>query len=345
MSSNSLVLVHTIFRHGERTADRDYMYPNNPYNKEDFLPYGPGQLTNAGKQEMYDLGKLFRRRYDQYLGDLYLPKYVDARASHFDRAKASLQLVLASLFPPNKETTWNEDLKWLPIPYYSYTFKDDEILGTAFAGGEFFTAYEEYFENEGKRILEGHEELLTHLRKHAGGDFKTTRNVWLLYANLKTELTHGLRLPDWTTPIYPEELSQLAFREYIAQTGTKQLKRLIVGNLMRKILTDTKAKINGSSSHKIHLYSGHDHNIATSLNFFNLLPVYHFPNYAACIILEVHNIDNKYVIKLLYRQSKDAKIEYMTFPNGTVNLNLEDFAKMVEDLFNEDTTKTKMGNN
>lgn len=71
---------------------------------------------------MYELGTKIRSQYDGYLGDLYLPKYVDARASHFDRAKTSLQLVLASLFQPS-ELNWNENLNWQPI-----AFKEDEVI-------------------------------------------------------------------------------------------------------------------------------------------------------------------------------------------------------------------------
>ncbi|KAI4459596.1 acid phosphatase-related [Holotrichia oblita] len=381
-----------IFRHGERTTDWEFMYPNDPYSKEEFFPYGPGHLTNQGKREMYELGTKLRGKYDGYLGDLYLPKYVDARASHFDRAKTSLQLVLASLFQPTDQVNWNENLNWQPI-----AFKEDKILGVVFSD-EFCKLYEEYFENEGKRIFNGHEELLTYLRKHAGGDFKTTRSIWFLHATLSseivngfklpdwtsavfpkltlkftsdeyyiqtatkqlrklvvvavfseeflnvyeeyfrnegkqllkghedllnylsthtgddfkttrliwglhatlaTELVSGLKLPDWSSSIFPERTQKFALQEYYIQTATKQLRKLIVGQLMHKILVDTKAKINGTSDYRIHLYSCHDNNIATALIFFGLLTPKHFPNYAACIVLEIHKINSKYVIKSL----------------------------------------------
>lgn len=72
---------------------------------------------------------------------------------------------------------------------------------------------------------------------------------------------------------------------------------------MKKISNDTIAKINGKSDYKIHLYSCHDNNIATSLIFFGLLPLNHFAKYAACVILEVHKINSKHVIKV--RRSPD----------------------------------------
>ncbi|KAK9680171.1 Histidine phosphatase superfamily (branch 2) [Popillia japonica] len=327
MTSDTLVLVHTIFRHGERTTDWEFMYPNDPYRKDEFLPYGPGHLTNLGKREMYELGTKIRSQYDGYLGDLYLPKYVDARASHFDRAKTSLQLVLASLFQPTSELNWNENLNWQPI-----AFKEDEILGAVFSE-EFCKLYEEYFENEGKRIFNGHEELLSYLRKHAGGDFKTTRSIWFLHATLSSESANGYKIPDWTSSVYPEITLQFTSDEYYIQTATKQLRKLVVGNLMLKILNDTKAKINSNSEYKIHLYSCHDYNLATALIFFGFSLTKYFPKYAACILMEIHKIKNKHVIKILYTPSKKEDFKYLTFSNGSDTLNLEDFENMVLDVF------------
>lgn len=36
-----------LFRHGDRTVEEVSFYPNDPYLKEQFYPYGVGQLTNV----------------------------------------------------------------------------------------------------------------------------------------------------------------------------------------------------------------------------------------------------------------------------------------------------------
>lgn len=69
-----------------------------------------------------------RSRYNDFLGSLYTPKLVEARSSDFERTKMSLQLVLASLFPPKSVQRWNPTVNWQPIPA-SYTPRiDDNII-------------------------------------------------------------------------------------------------------------------------------------------------------------------------------------------------------------------------
>lgn len=138
-----------IFRHGNRTPDSvSELYPNDPYLNYTFHPYGWGQLTNvsqlnyifnttlltflyhwqAGKQKEFDVGTTLRERYSNFLGDVFLPTEVEARTTDYNRTKASLQLVLAGLYPPKEEQIWNPQLAWQPIPYNYLPRSEDRIL-------------------------------------------------------------------------------------------------------------------------------------------------------------------------------------------------------------------------
>lgn len=44
---DSLVMVHVLFRHGQRTPDVSTIYPKDPYRNETYYPYGLGALTNV----------------------------------------------------------------------------------------------------------------------------------------------------------------------------------------------------------------------------------------------------------------------------------------------------------
>ncbi|KAK9680166.1 Histidine phosphatase superfamily (branch 2) [Popillia japonica] len=332
MSNDTLVLLHTIFRHGERAPDKSHQYPNDPYINHDFAPYGSGQLTNVGKKSMYDLGEHMRNIYDDYLGDQYMPQYVNAYATDSSRTKASLQLFLASLYPPKGDNIWHENLNWQPIPYTVYESKDDNLLGNLVAKPEFLSSYAKNFEaGEGRKFFETHHEVLEYIRKHSGAKIKYTRDIWLMLGLLVTEKQFGLTLPEWTKAVFPDKMIELALLEYKMQTATKELMRFNIGRLVEKILKDTKAKIDKQSQCKIHVYSAHDFNVAHFLMYFGVMYP-HFPNYAACAILEVHQIDNKYGFKLKYRPLKTAEFGYLTFPNGSQFLELEKFEKMVEKL-------------
>lgn len=68
-----------------------------------------------------------RERYDKFLGSY---KYSDVYglSSNHIRTKMTLQLVLAGLYLPSPEQTWNPTLHWLPVPYSQVTTKLDVLL-------------------------------------------------------------------------------------------------------------------------------------------------------------------------------------------------------------------------
>lgn len=53
---------------------------------------------------------------------------VDARCTDYNRTKMSLQLVLASLFPPRGHAVWEENnLEWQPIPFNYWPIREDHV--------------------------------------------------------------------------------------------------------------------------------------------------------------------------------------------------------------------------
>lgn len=76
----------------------------------------------------FKLGEFLRKRYDNYFGKIYTPSIVKARSSDYDRTKASLELVLAGLFPPKGIQIWNPHLEWQPIPSEYVAKVDDNLL-------------------------------------------------------------------------------------------------------------------------------------------------------------------------------------------------------------------------
>ncbi|XP_058801272.1 testicular acid phosphatase homolog [Phymastichus coffea] len=114
----NLELVQVLFRHGDRTPleDEASLLPqfNNSYE-----PWGFARLTKKGMIQEYELGKILRERYNDFLSNMYRPQNVYAYSSNTDRTIASLQLVLAALYTPVGEQKWNDDLNWIPIPIHT----------------------------------------------------------------------------------------------------------------------------------------------------------------------------------------------------------------------------------
>lgn len=77
-------------------------------------------------QRAFKLGQVLKNQYGTFLGD-YKQENVYAYSTHYVRCKTSLLLVLAGLFPPSAEQTWNKNLAWMPIPF-DYNPPEKEIF-------------------------------------------------------------------------------------------------------------------------------------------------------------------------------------------------------------------------
>lgn len=69
-----------MFRHGNRSLLTTY--ETDPYKNDSYWqPEGLGQLQNSGKEQQYELGQFFRRRYNKLIGPGYSPNRVYIRSS------------------------------------------------------------------------------------------------------------------------------------------------------------------------------------------------------------------------------------------------------------------------
>lgn len=134
-----------------------------------------------GKEQAYDLGLFFRRRYDTFLGD-YSPDKVSALASDYDRTINTADVVLAGLFPPKGDQIWNEDLLWQPIGVHSIPFEMDYLIKVDDACPRFVQLRDEYEKSpEIRAILEKHQELFEYVEIHSGKPIRSIidmRDVW-----------------------------------------------------------------------------------------------------------------------------------------------------------------------
>ncbi|NP_001280481.1 uncharacterized protein LOC100164093 precursor [Acyrthosiphon pisum] len=119
-----LKFVFILMRHTNRA-------PLNRYkNQTDQIPWprGLGELTDQGVWNAYRAGQALRERYLGFLHPLqrYTPSEIDVSTTEVDRCYQSAGYLLAGMYPPNEEQTWNKDLKWQPIPIKTSLSKDHQ---------------------------------------------------------------------------------------------------------------------------------------------------------------------------------------------------------------------------
>uniref|UniRef100_A0A8D8S6A7 Venom acid phosphatase Acph-1 n=1 Tax=Cacopsylla melanoneura TaxID=428564 RepID=A0A8D8S6A7_9HEMI len=316
--ADSLRLVHVVFRHGQRTpADT---YPNDPYEKHKFEPFGWGQLTNAGKKAQFEQGEWLRQRYSALLGDMYSPAQFKAQCTDVDRAKMSTQLMLAGLYPPKGDQVWNPSLLWQPIPLDYEPLKYDKLLLGRFPCPRYQEELDSVMKSEEvKSILETNRQLLDHVSTQSGMTISTPDDAQSLYSTLKAEKDYGLTLPDWTNRVFPDPLSKITAQSFVINGKTPQLQKLKGGFLLKKIIADTTAKLVGKSQMRMFAYGGHDSTVANLLLAMDTWDL-QIPEYNALVMMEIHQIQpDEHGVKI-YLRNTTAEEPYLLQVPGCAKL-------------------------
>ncbi|XP_060530825.1 venom acid phosphatase Acph-1-like [Cylas formicarius] len=333
----TLVLVHTIFRHGNRTPTNGG-YDKNPYNNELFYaPMGWGQLTNEGKRTEYRIGTTLRQRYNDFLGDVYSVNILDARSTDYNRTKMSANLMLSGLFPPRDDQVWLPWLNWQPIPY-NY-FAADKELGSTWTCSNYEKLYEELLASDKvQELLSQFEPTYSYVSTYTGLNITGPDGIFNLYFALTTQLEYGYPLEEWTKQVYPDEMEKISKNVYYLQTNTTELKKIAGGFMLRKILEDSKRKIDGTltpSSRKMFVYSGHERNVA---NILTTLGVYQddIPSYGSHVLVELHKISGQYGFKIYYQNWRYSNPKLLTIPGCGSFCKLEEFEELFAEIIPSD---------
>nr|CAI5844104.1 unnamed protein product [Callosobruchus analis] len=330
--SSSLVHIHVLFRHGNRTADSQAeLYPNDPYLNYTYFPHGLGQLTNAGKRREFAIGEALRRRYDDFLGKYYYPEIVEAISTDYNRTKMSLQLVLAGLFPPRSDDIFN-GLVWQPVPF-NYLPRPEDTLLLGVLCPRYLELYEDHYNsNKVKSQMRKHRRTFDYISRNSGLNVTRYQDIYQLFFGLSTESEFGLKLPQWLNTVWPDTIIDLAIQEYYVSMGTTNLRKMAAGYLLNKILDDAKRIIENRAKlcRKIHLYSAHENNVAQLLIALGIFEP-HIPNYGAYLIMELHRINGEYGYKIFYENWTGGGPKLMKMPKCGAFCPLEKFKSLVDE--------------
>jgi prostatic aicd phosphatase len=101
----------------------------------------------------------------------------------------SLQLVLASLFPPLPTDVIDDTLNWQPVPFNIEPGQG--LIGTSISYcPNYINKYYSYvLSEEAQEIIAGYRDLYDQLTKDAGFDVITPKDVANIYFTLKSEVS------------------------------------------------------------------------------------------------------------------------------------------------------------
>ncbi|KPJ13773.1 Lysosomal acid phosphatase, partial [Papilio machaon] len=213
-----------LFRHGARTPVTSYK--SDPFKNYQW-PDGLGSLTNAGKLQLYELGKKYRNYYANFIPEEYYEKDVYVKSSDKSRCLMSAYTFLAGLYPPSDRQTWHPELPWQPIPVHSLPKDLDNIVAQTKPCKVWKSMYEELLEeaNADPKFSE----LFDYLSKHTNQSMRSVLDVDFLYSTLQTQQEAGLKLPDWTKNVFPNKMRTPFMLSLALLSYNQTLQRLKIG--------------------------------------------------------------------------------------------------------------------
>ncbi|XP_034256970.1 venom acid phosphatase Acph-1-like [Thrips palmi] len=340
-SKDELLLVHVMFRHGDRTPDPP-TYPTDPYGNFSYFPFGWGNLTPAGRRTEFRLGKFLRQRYEDFLGS-YRSGVVYARTTDWPRTKDSMALVLAGLFPPAKQNVWGHDgedlgYHWMPIPADTKPRDQDKLL---YMWDVPCPAYDKEFQDVlasqtfQKQFRGSNEQLINYLQKYSGAQINTPEDVYNIYQALLGQSGFNLTLPHWTKEVFPDKMKPLTALYFEVDSWTRKMQRLRAGPLLKRILHTSVSRAE-FPDRKLYLYAAHDNNVSALLR---ALQVWQssLPPYGTAIIVEVRKKAGQVGVQLFMRNSTATDdLHSLTLPNCEHFCPLHRFVKLTEEVIPDD---------
>lgn len=292
------------------------------------------------------------------MGNVVTENLLRAVSSDVPRTKMSLQLVLASLFPPRDAQKWNNRLNWQPIPtYYLPSDKDTIFYGSKCnENRDMFNKFKKT--DNFISTMSNYTSLIGYVANKTGLNIPSFYPLLKLYFNLVSEVSiitpffsldtliylkenFGLRLPKWTKKIYPHPLNETPGIYYTQVSASNEAKQYSGGFLLKNIINEMQSQIKGAEpkERKIYLYSGHEINVAYILI---LLGVYDMrpPPLGSFVILELHklNTDN-FGVKVLYQNYEEIEPKLLHLPGCEKICEFNKFLRNVQNFLPEDNLK------
>nr|CAD7587057.1 unnamed protein product [Timema genevievae] len=151
---------------------------------------------------------------------------------------------------------------------------------------------------------------------------------------------YNLSIPEWTTSYYPQPLRNLFLLEsFIAAAGTEELQRLSTGPLLKEIIANTQAKVNGTLSpdRGLYIYSAHDSNVVDLLQGLDVFNGILVP-YASAVMIELRNKSDEYFITVSYKNSTETDPYLLQLPGCDALCPLDSFVELTKPIIPDDLT-------
>ncbi|KAF5395065.1 Lysosomal acid phosphatase [Paragonimus heterotremus] len=327
-TSNVLKLqhIHVLFRHGDRTPLVDPINKDVPFVTT--WPLGPGQLTEKGILQEYELGRWLRKKYEDFIPEKYNGSDFHMRSTDVDRTLMSAQCVSAGVFHNSSSPLQPYGINWRPIPVHTVSQEADVLLSVAPCP---FLDLLRGLEMKSEAAIEtekNHSALFELINRNLG--VKIDRyNLWEVSDTLTCMEAHDMQFPDWCSEqVYKELIEVETFYWNLMFTSRTEILRLEIGVFLSAFVDHVTSVVDNTYSPIIkgplsvqHLlaYSAHDTDVSYLLAALGVFDD-HLVEYSAAVVLELLGPDppapsSYYRLRVLYKRGyPDDTGEYRVLP-------------------------------
>lgn len=215
---------------------------------------------------------------------------------------------LAGMYRVDSKHQWVAGLPWEPVPIHNRPEEEDPFLALAAPCARRNALNEEQKQSQYFRdIAKQNSELFKYLSEKTGWDIddihyiETLQSVMYVYSQHNTSY-----IPDWYTSLNSTHIQYLAGLSFARFTFTPELKKLVAGPLINKLLNYfDQIMENKDKTPKFLMLSAHDSTVAAILNAMENYDN-HPPEFAATVIWEMYKnssgTENGYYIKMYYKK-------------------------------------------
>uniref|UniRef100_A0A1I7ULT8 Lysosomal acid phosphatase n=1 Tax=Caenorhabditis tropicalis TaxID=1561998 RepID=A0A1I7ULT8_9PELO len=291
-----LEMVQVLVRHGDRAPSFTYPLDEKSFDVNRHFPRGYSQLTKQGFDQAKEVGRFLRNRYEGLI-DGFNRKETLIRSSDKDRCIETAMGITRTLFPDD----------FVPVHTFSH-YKHDLLLKP---NSVFCRRVEEIVNDETKELSalvdKKYKDLFSYLSQKTGWEVDGSR-ISDVFNVLHRKYSNRVPQPEWVDYVL-SNVTELKRQFRSIQFNSDEKTKMRTGYLLGQI---TKVMID-RNGRKLIVYSTHDATV-TSLMYSLGISDHQLVPYTAALIVELHRIDGKQFVKILYRNSTTSPPREMRIP-------------------------------